>query len=645
VPDDPTPRLADLFPLRDLAASLPRPGGWRPWPAASDRAAWQALPDAVRGPMLASLTPYRGGPDRPWPQLTASGYARYARDGDRQSYQQPYFARRTRLAAALLALGLHGPESAAGPSLADEVADGVWLLCEETSWTVPPHESPTQARGGALPDPALPCVELFSAETAALLGCADLLAGEQLDALDPLLRRRLRSEVRRRVLEPYREQDHWWWFGLHRRDLNNWTPWIHSNLLITSLLLDEHSADVLRTVSRTLAALDRYLAALPADGGCDEGIAYWWKGPACLFECLETLRSALCGEDFGAFTHPVLRAAARYPLAAHIAGPWHVNFADGSALPRETFPPLLHAYGRAVGDAEVQRHARALRGPDQPPVAFTPTVSLPRLLRALFDTGWQRAQPTGFPYPGTTWLPAVQVLTARERPGTPSGLFLAAKGGHNAEQHNHNDVGSFIVALNGRPMLVDAGVGTYTRQTFSEDRYRLWTMQSSWHNLPEIAGHPQRPGPEARATDVTAELSDAPALSLDLAAAYPPEAGVRAWHRELRLERRPTGRITVLDAWALDTARPLTLHLLTSQPVSMSAPGVLRLGGPGPALAVRYDAQAFDCQLDERPLDDPLLSEAWGPVLRRIRLTLREARAKGAGLLEITATAPVGQPR
>ena len=41
-----------------------------------------------------------------------------------------------------------------------------------------------------------------------------------------------------------------------------------------------------------------------------------------------------------------------------------------------------------------------------------------------------------------------------------------------------------------------AGVGTYTRQTFSSERYTIWTMQSNYHNLPMINGVPQKYGPK-----------------------------------------------------------------------------------------------------------------------------------------------------
>lgn len=71
-----------------------------------------------------------------------------------------------------------------------------------------------------------------------------------------------------------------------------------------------------------------------------------------------------------------------------------------------------------------------------------------------------------------------------------SGLFFAAKGGYNNESHNHNDAGTFSLYLHTTPVFIDAGVGTYTRQTFSSERYTIWTMQSNYHNLPMINGVP-----------------------------------------------------------------------------------------------------------------------------------------------------------
>jgi hypothetical protein len=266
--------------------------------------------------------------------------------------------------------------------------------------------------------------------------------------------------------------------------------------------------------------------------------------------------ASACGDDFGVFEIQKIRAIARYPLIAHIAGEWHVNFADGPPKPSTAAPHVLYRFGRRIGDQEVTQHARALRGDHATADLLAGAYgSIARPLSAMFDTSWRAEPPYPFPMPAQAWLPATGVLTARSRPGTSDGLFLAAKAGHNAESHNHNDVGSFIVALDGCPLLIDVGVGVYTRQTFGPDRYEIWTMQSSWHNVPEVDGIAQAPGHEYAARQVQGLLSPGAAeLSLDLAGAYPAKAGIRSWHRTMRLDRGGAGdgRILIVDAWDTD---------------------------------------------------------------------------------------------
>lgn len=90
-------------------------------------------------------------------------------------------------------------------------------------------------------------------------------------------------------------------------------------------------------------------------------------------------------------------------------------------------------------------------------------------------------------------------------PTGSEGLYLAAKGGHNAESHNHNDVGNFIVYADGYPAISDVGVETYTAKTFSAQRYDIWTMQSAFHNLPIINGFMQKNGGNFKAAAVNYE--------------------------------------------------------------------------------------------------------------------------------------------
>jgi hypothetical protein len=597
-------RLADCFTAQRLAEHL-RP--WRPYPPVTDRPYWARVPRETREQLLAQTAPMSG---KPWPLLTATEYARFTADGDRQAYERPYFARRDKLSAAVITALLTGDAGA-------DITDGVWLLCEETTWCLPAHQP------GGLPDPDNPQVDLFAAETAALLAWTVLLTGEHAD--------RVRRAVKLRVLDPYRARDDWRWLGLNGHEhLNNWTPWIHSNLLIASLLFDDEPQV---TANRAVAALDRYLDVVPDDGGCDEGASYWWRAGASLAECLETLAEA-CGTDFGAFQLPKVRAIARYPMTAHIADNVHVNFADGGIRPPGIVPHLLYRFAVRTGDSQLRQHARATRR-HAASLVTGPNSSLGRVLGAITDDEWAAAPPEPFPAPLQSWLPATGVLTARERAGDPAGLFLAAKAGHNDESHNHNDVGSFIVAYKGRPLLIDPGAGVYTRQTFGPDRYQIWTMQSSWHNTPAPAGHPQAAGRAHRATDVSAALSAAAAeLALDLAAAYPATAGIRSWRRTLRLDRT-AALISVHDSWELNQESERSVCYLITQEQPQVAGATITLPS---GLVIDIDAtvdgtSAGGISVERRDLDDPQLRAVWGEHLYRITLALPGQRGSLSTLI------------
>ena len=100
------------------------------------------------------------------------------------------------------------------------------------------------------------------------------------------------------------------------------------------------------------------------------------------------------------------------------------------------------------------------------------------------------------------------------------------------------DTGSYIIYQDGKPVTIDVGVEAYTAQTFGPNRYKLWTMQSAYHNLPTIGGVMQLNGGRFKATDHKFESNDRHAVfSFNIASAYPAEAGVKSWVRTLTLDR------------------------------------------------------------------------------------------------------------
>jgi hypothetical protein len=222
------------------------------------------------------------------------------------------------------------------------------------------------------------------------------------------------------------------------------------------------------------------------------------------------------------------------------------------------------------------------------------------------------------------WLNEIQVMAARRRAGSAEGLYLAAQGGHNAESHNHNDVGNFIVYADGQPAIVDVGVETYTARTFSAERYQIWTMQSAYHNVPTIDRIMQRAGREFEAREIRYRADDRSAeFALDIARAYPAEAGLRSWLRTLRLDRA-ANTIDLVDSFALEKrADQITQTLMTPIRPAPRGPGLLVLdekeftSGP---LRIEFDPEVFGFEVEEIPLRDPRLNAVWGDRLHRILL-------------------------
>jgi hypothetical protein len=179
-------------------------------------------------------------------------------------------------------------------------------------------------------------------------------------------------------------------------------------------------------------------------------------------------------------------------------------------------------------------------------------------------------------------------------------------------------------------VVIDAGRPTYTASTFGSDRYSIWTMQSTWHNVPEIGGEAQGTGRQycaSHARQILAE--DSAELILELRDAYPVPA-LQHWRRRLGLYRgsATTGgaRVLILDSWsfAAAPAGPTVVRMLVAGTVRPRPGGALVIPSGG-ARPVRLDWPAdVGATLLRRELDDPLLAGVWGDAVTRIDLTVSE---------------------
>ena len=456
------------------------------------------------------------------------------------------------------------------------------------------------------------------------------------------MRPRLAREIERRVLAPYEARDDFGWMGFAPRAgrPNNWNPWINSNVLAATLLVEPDPARRASLTHKVLRSLDAFLGPHPTDGGCDEGPSYWGRAGASLFENLELLQSA-SGGRINYFANPVVADIGRYIYRVRIADTWFVDVGDSGArvgIDRG----LVFRYGKAIGDPRLA----ALGSSGAAEETFDlEDRSIGRTLFSLFGADALLAESGApAPLPRDAWFPSgdMQLMVARDREGSSEGFFVAAWGSHNAQSHNHNDVGNAIVHVDGAPVLVDVGRPTYTSQTFSGKRYDIWAMQSAFHNLPTVNGQMQKDGRAFAAKSVVYQAGDASAaVMMDIAPAYPPAAGISEWVRTVQLQR---GRSVVLsDAFALKApARDMSMNLMTPCEVSETEPGTLklacgRIGGVQDLVVfARFDPAAQQAKVERIDLDDRALTSSWGDHLNRIVLTPREAVQQGTWKVTIS---------
>lgn len=620
--------LAEAFPLEKLVELLPEHGEWRPFPTIDERQQWHALVPAAL--IQAHIEEGSENLGAEWPALPATLTLEFVRNGNRANFEQRSFRRREILAEMVLAEVLEGRSR-----FLDPIADAIWSICEESDWGVPAHLS-MQKAGYGLPDISEPTVDLFTAETGALLAWTDYLLHNRLDTVSPLLRRRIAYELDRRIITPILEQTDFWWMGFGEEAVNNWNPWINSNYLAVVLLIEPEPARRAAAVHKSLLTLDRFIQSYHADGGCDEGPTYWGRAAASLFDCLDLLHNATDG-GIDVFSDPLIRNMARFIANAHIDADFFINFAD--AAPQISHDPsLVYRFGKAVEDPQLTAFAAHLaRQQNFGQGALAAQFGrLPRLLPALLNASELMQHPPAQPHLADVWLPDIQVMTARSKAGSAEGFFLAAKGGHNAENHNHNDVGSFIVYRNGLPLLIDIGVGTYTRQTFSPDRYKIWTMQSGYHNLPTINGVMQKEGQRFAARDVRYFVdTNGAELTLDIAGAYPDSAAVKTWKRRIRLLR---GReVQLIERYELAQWRePFTVNLMTALSAAEIRPGVIELtgiphAGTEQTLAAEllYPADLFSFKAERIAVDDGQLQKNWGDHVFRLVFRAKNNKLRG----------------
>ncbi len=565
---------------------------------------WNNLPAPVREEYIRKA---EEALDYDWPVVKATDYLEIIRSGDRR--QGAYSAPQNKLLALVMG------ELTEGKGLfMDQIINGVWYYSEQTWWGWSAHLTAQKAPNG-LPDADEPVIDLGVGEITNILSWTWFLFKDEFDKIHPLIAKRLKNEIMKKAVIPYYERNDFWWQGLDgSRSVNNWNPWTNHNMLTAILILDEDQTRKTKGVEKVVKSLDQFINDYPEDGGCDEGPSYWGRAGASLYQCLDLLKRA-SGGKFDVYDNQLIRNMGSYIYKAYINYPYFINFADADATTGGR-AQIIYSYGKDIQDPVMQKFG-AFLAKKQNWGTSTPGGKVDEQIMQLMHLKEIENAPAEDALIGDFYLPDLQVAGARDKAGSTDGFFFAAKGGHNAESHNHNDLGSCVMYFNGKPCLVDIGRETYTAKTFSSKRYEIWTMQSQYHNLPKINGIDQKEGRNFKATNTNFKADAKKAVfSTDISKAYPETAAVAQWIRSYTLERGSAFRIT--DNWKLTkvAAEPTTLNFVTSCKVTEAGSGKLKLEGEGFNLEMSYNAKAVTPKIEFNEITDSGLKRYWKSITR-----------------------------
>jgi len=581
------PQGVDAKRVKEIAAMLaPQPRG--SGATIADRKLWD---DVARSPQFKGFVRRaERWIDQPLPDLPDDLYLDFSRTGNRRRYERVHFDRHRRFAEMVLAECLENR----GRFLPAIEKAAAAILAEKT-WVLPAHDGSLSNFQGKVVE-----IDLRAAAAASELATVNYWFG---DKLSEKTRKLIRDELERRIFAPFEgmvregKPRMWWLTGT-----NNW------NAVCLAGVTGAATATIEDRQRRAffIAAAEKYiqyfLDGFTPDGYCSEGLGYWNYGFGHFMLLAENILQATGGK-LDLWQRPKTEAIAQFARRLEILPDVYPAFADCSLRARPDERIMAYVSRRfGWGWTEWERRGLGLAaGPSSDLFEFG-LLALPNSVSdrpAASSGGSQR--------PVRDWFGDAGILICRPAPDNPRGLGAALKGGHNAEQHNHNDVGSFVVAIGKATPLLDPGAEVYTRRTFSGQRYESRVLNSFGHPVPRVAGKLQREGRQAAAKVLKTEFTDEKdALILDLRSCYHlPE--LTRLVRTFEFSRRGRGSLTVSDEVEFKSPQAFETALITLLPWKQLGEDTLFVGEGAEAVRVKIttDRERFRVQAVEIKEDLP----------------------------------------
>lgn len=594
----------DAARVAQIAAWLPAsPQGVAP--SIADRAAWRQL---AGRPEFADVVENAARLARePLPELPDDLFLDYSRTGNRDHWQKVAFARRARVQTFVLAECLEDKGRFIAP-----LEETITALCAEKTWVYPAHDGSLKNFHGRITE-----IDLGSSTLGGELALADrLLAGK----LSPATHALIQTNLERRIFTPFRAAvrgtgpQFWWLTGR-----NNWNAVCLAGVTGAALSALSSPADRAWFIAAAERYVRNFLGGFTPDGYCSEGVGYWNYGFGNFTTLAETIRRDTGGK-VDLLAEPAALRPAQFGARTEILAGIYPSIADcspGTHPDEKLMAFLARRFGFAVPDYAKSNGDRPSSVLAQTLMYATAPDDLPHIGAAAdaAELAWR------------TWFPDGGVLICRPGPTNPAPFAACLKGGNNNENHNHNDVGTFMVVAGKTMVICDPGGEVYTKRTFGPHRYDSKVLNSFGHAVPVVAGQLQRPGAAARGVVLHSRFTPAAdELKLDIRSAYAVPELTRL-EREFVFRRGAAPELTVSDSIAFSRPETYESALITWGDWKQVGSDEILITDGHDGVRVRIDTGGVPVKISSETIDEDVHTRRQ-PVRIGIRLTAPVTRAE-----------------
>lgn len=600
--DLPTP--AELAKMTALLTDKPVAFG-RP---IADRATWDKLAqtDAGKGVIRDAERMLK----TPMPEKTEAIILTYSKTGSRSQCDRVDGQRRGRVRTLAEAELLENKGR-----FIPELEKTIRALATEKSWVGTAHDGKLDNYTGKIV-----VIDLYSSALAWNMATADALLG---DKLSGEIRQLIRSEARRRIFEPFHrmiegKQSRYWMMQEH-----NWNAVCMAGSIGTALALMDSREEKALFVLSALKYSKVFLKGFPADGYCGEGTGYWNYGFGHYIMLSEMIRQAT-GDQVDMLAWPEAAAPASFGPRFEITSGIYPAFADTS--------PGSKPSGYIV-DFLNERFKLGLEASPESGRILNKGLLFEDMMYA-FPLPYEKKM-TGNPVQVgvRSWFDASRLLICRPAKGSQSRLATAIIGNDNGVNHNHNDVGSFIVVLGNQSPILDAGGETYTARTFSARRYESNALNSFGHCCPLVAGKMQDAGAKARAVTLKTDFTDAQdTLLFDIRSAYS-VPDLKTLTRQYVYSRQGEGSLTVTDEVAFGAPESYETALITCGKWQQTGPTTLKIEDGGEAIQVEIETGGKPFEVKATTIEEHVHTKT---LPTRLGIALKDPAAQATVSMKIT---------